>query len=68
MARSMETEVVDTNETVRPEPDEKHDSSDAPTRKFSRWILLLILAIAATAVTFWWLHSKNFESTERRPG
>jgi membrane fusion protein (multidrug efflux system) len=64
MARSMETEVVDTNETVRPEPDEKHDSSDAPTRKFSRWILLLILAIAATAVTFWWLHSKNFESTD----
>jgi membrane fusion protein (multidrug efflux system) len=64
MARTMETEVVDTKEAVQPTPEEKHESSDTPTRKVSRWILLLALAIAAVAVTFWWLHSKNFESTD----
>src|ERR1700732_4107652 len=60
----METEVVDTKEALRPEPDEKPESSASPTRKFSRWILLFVLAIAAVAATFWWLHSKNFESTD----
>ncbi len=74
MARSIETEVIDTQEEVRRQAPEKHDSSgnvgieelkpDAPRRKRSRWVLLLVFALAVPGATLWWLHSQNYESTD----
>src|SRR6516225_8267703 len=40
------------------------DRSAALRRNWSRWILLFALLAALTAGTFWWLHSRNFESTD----
>src|SRR6266404_2744157 len=76
MARTVETEVVDVQKTVRPEPVEKHETSNqagnekpesgdkAPRRKLSRWIYLLLFAIAVAGASLWWLHSQNYESTD----
>src|SRR5216684_2592529 len=74
MARSIETEVIDTREEVRRQAPEKHDSSgnvgieelkpDAPRRKRSRWVLLLVFALAVPGASLWWLHSQNYESTD----
>jgi len=76
MARTVETEVVDLEETVRPREVEKHDSSvktsseqtgsvvKAPKRKLSRWILFIVFVAAATGVTLWWVYSQNYESTD----
>jgi membrane fusion protein, multidrug efflux system len=76
MARTIETELVDSQETLRPHAVEKHDSSDragsektesganAPSRKLSRWILLVLFALAAGGTTVWWLNSRNYESTD----
>jgi membrane fusion protein (multidrug efflux system) len=73
MAQTAETEVADEQ---RPEAIEKHDPSDkagsgkpdsgskAPSRKLSRWILLLLSAIAVAAASLWWFHSQNYESTD----
>ena len=54
MAQTLEAEDVDTQ---KPE-------AGVPKRKLSRWILLLVSAIAVAGVTFWWLHSQNYESTD----
>lgn len=63
MAQGIETEVVDTQEIVRPEAVGKYDSSDkagrdrselkgnAPRGKRSRRILLSAAALAVAAVT-----------------
>jgi membrane fusion protein (multidrug efflux system) len=76
MARTIETEVVDSRETVRPEAAGRHDSSDqagteqqelkrnAPRRKLSRWILLFIFVLAVAGAARWWLASRNYESTD----
>src|ERR1700680_1243158 len=70
MARTLETEVADTK------IEEKHDPSDkggsqkpeaagkGPSWKLSRWILLVVLVIAATGASLWWLHSQKYESTD----
>ena len=76
MARTIETAVVDVEETAPPQAVENHDSpaktagekpeagTKSPSRKLSRWILLLVFAIAVAAVSLWRLHSQNFESTD----
>jgi membrane fusion protein (multidrug efflux system) len=73
MARTIETEVV---ETMPSEAVGKHDSSDqedrekeqlkgnAPRGKRSRWILLFAGALGAAAVASWWLSARNYESTD----
>src|SRR6266851_2818350 len=76
MARNTETEVADTQETARPEVVEKHEFSkepsseraesanNVPSRKLSRWILVLVSAVAVTGASLWWFHSQNYESTD----
>src|SRR6266851_7427181 len=76
MARNTETEVADTQETARPEVVEKHEFSkepsseraesanNVPSRKLSRWILVIVSALAVTGVTYWWFDSRNYESTD----
>src|SRR5260370_13091036 len=76
MARTMETDVVDMQTPVRPHAVEEHDSPEkavaekpesggnAPSRKLSRWILLLVSAIAVAGGSLWWLNSQNYESTD----
>src|SRR5260370_23130976 len=76
MARTMETDVVDMQTPVRPHAVEEHDSPEkavaekpesggnAPSRKLSRWILLLVSAIAVAGASLLWLHSQNYESPD----
>src|SRR5260370_14141631 len=67
MARTMETEVVDVQKPERRQAraeDEKPESGrKAPSRKLSRWILLLVSAIAVAGASLLWLHSQDYEST-----
>src|SRR5258706_8200096 len=76
MARTIETKVVDMQESVRPETAEQANSSDrpsrgkpesgsnAPRRSFSRWILLFVSAIAVAGASLWWFQSQKYESTD----
>jgi len=75
MARTVETELVDAQETVRQLEVPKHGSPEkpgsenpdpkkAPSRKVSRWILLVVFAVALAGTSLWWLHSQNYESTD----
>src|ERR1700676_115672 len=76
MARGVETELVDTQETARQREVPKHDSPEkpgsenrdpaekAPSRNVSRWILLAFSAVVLTGISLWWLHSQNYESTD----
>ncbi len=71
MATTVETEVEDLQEVVQKrEPSAKsgsekpESSSGVPRRRFSRWILLLSAAIAASGASLWWVHSQNYESTD----
>src|SRR5258708_38400843 len=76
MARTTEAEVLDIEETVRPQAVENHGSCDtagsekpesggkAPSRRFARWILLLVSAVALAGASIWWLHSQDYESTD----
>jgi len=76
MAGTIETDLVDRQETVRPATIANNDSWDkAPTekqafkshaqrRKLSRWILLFVVALAVAGVTLWWLDSQSYESTD----
>src|SRR5713101_798823 len=71
MATTIETEVEDLQEVVlKREPSAKSGSekpkslSGVPSRRFSRWILILIAAIAVAGASLWWVHSQNYESTD----
>jgi len=76
MARTVEHELVDTREKVRPETFRNDDSSDkansekqdlktnAPRGKRSRWILLFVFALAVAGAALWWVDSQNRESTD----
>jgi membrane fusion protein (multidrug efflux system) len=71
MARAIETEVVDVPEPVRPQAVENNTAEEkpeagrnAPSRRLSRGILLLISVLAVAGVSIWWLRSQNFESTD----
>src|SRR5260370_23645580 len=71
MATTVETDVEDLQEVVQKrEPSAKsasekpESSSGVPRRRFSRWILLLSAAIAASGASLWWMHSQNYESTD----
>jgi membrane fusion protein (multidrug efflux system) len=76
MARTVETEVVDLEKTVRPpqveveDPSEKtsrekaESRSKVSSRKLSRWLLLLVSAIAAAGASLWWIYSQDYESTD----
>jgi membrane fusion protein (multidrug efflux system) len=67
MARTVEAEVVDIQESVTQvqEKSQKPESDkESPSKKLARWIFVLAAAIAATVVAQWWLHSQNYESTD----
>jgi membrane fusion protein (multidrug efflux system) len=71
MATTIETEVEDLQEVVQKrEPSAKSGSerpeslSGVPSRRFSRWILILIAAIAVAGASLWWVRSHNYESTD----
>jgi membrane fusion protein (multidrug efflux system) len=75
MAQTIEQETSDTQE-LRASATEERDSSDQadstkeelkgkePRANWSRWILLFVLTMALTGAAFWWLHSRNYESTD----
>src|ERR1700680_3955808 len=72
MAPTIETAVVDVEETAPPRAVENHKPAaerpeaapKSPSRKPTRWILLLVFAAAVAGVSVWWLRSQNFESTD----
>ncbi len=71
MATTVETEVEDLQEVVQKrEPSAKSGSekpestSGVPSRRFSRWILILIAAIAVAGASLWWVRFQNYESTD----
>ncbi|HEX9606750.1 MAG TPA: HlyD family secretion protein [Gemmatimonadaceae bacterium] len=71
MATTIETEVEDLQEVVQKrEPSAKSGSekpestSGVPSRRFSRWILILIAAIAVAGASLWWVRFQNYESTD----
>jgi membrane fusion protein (multidrug efflux system) len=71
MATTVETEVEDLQEVVQKREssaksasEKPESSSGVPRRRFSRWILLLSAAIAASGGSLWWVHSQNYESTD----
>lgn len=71
MAGTLEKEVVDMPDVAEEKaPSAKADSekpesvSQAPSRRASRWILLMTSAIVLTGVSLWWLRSRNYESTD----
>jgi len=70
------TQVEDLQETARPhvvetrEPaaklagDKPESPSDVPSRRVSRWILLLAATIAVAGASLWWVRSQDYESTD----
>ncbi|HWF46877.1 MAG TPA: HlyD family secretion protein, partial [Bryobacteraceae bacterium] len=73
MARSVETELVDTNETDQSGLAAPHDKgisqkqgseSKTPSKKLSRWILLAAVIVGLAGATIWWLNTRNYESTD----
>jgi cytoskeletal protein RodZ len=70
MARTVEAEVVDIQESV-PKVQEKSQKPESekksPSKRLSRWLFVLAAAIAATVVAQWWLHSQKLRIHGRRP-
>ena len=76
MERTIQTEVVEMQTPVRPPAVEDREPSNkpggekpgpaigAPSRKLLRWIILLVFATAVAGAAFWWLDSRNYESTD----
>src|SRR5712692_1586552 len=73
MARTVETEVIDVQETVevpkhgspeKPGSGNRDPEKRAPSRTVSRWVLLVVSAVAVTVASLWWVHSQNYESTD----
>jgi membrane fusion protein (multidrug efflux system) len=72
----IQTEVEDLQETARPhvverrEPaaefsgDKPESQREVPSRRFSRWILLLAATIAVAGASLWWVHAQGYESTD----
>ena len=62
MAKTMETEVLETQETAKPQT----PVSEKRTRRLrsKRWPILGAVFVAAIAVSVWWLHSLGYESTD----
>jgi len=61
VARTIETEVVDMEATLRAQAVENKagdgkpkSGSNTTSRKVSRWILLLVSAIAVAGASLWW--------------
>jgi membrane fusion protein (multidrug efflux system) len=76
MTRTAETEFVEPKETLRTEAAGKRNfageagtettavKSNPPRGKVSRWISVLVLALAVAGAASWWLVSRNYESTD----
>ena len=71
MATTIETEVEDLQEVVQKREPSAKSGSEKPestngvlSRRFSRWILILIAAIAVAGASLWWVRSQNYESTD----
>ena len=73
---SIEAEVEDLQETARPHVVETRAPSakraggepespgEVPTRRRSRWLLPLAAVIAVAGSSLWWVHSRDYESTD----
>ena len=73
---SIEAEVEALQETARPHVvetrapagklagDKPESPSEVPSRRLSRWILLLAAMIAVAGASLWWVRSQNYESTD----
>jgi membrane fusion protein (multidrug efflux system) len=61
MATTIETEVIETQEAVKPEPGQAEKKAPRGT---ARWIILGALAIAIAGASVWWWQSLRFESTD----
>lgn len=76
MARTVETELVDSQEALharesaerdgfeQSDRDDREGQKKASKPRISRWILLAASAIALTAALLWWVHSLDYESTD----
>jgi membrane fusion protein, multidrug efflux system len=67
MARTIETDFVDTQEAETQEavkPERGQAEEKAPRGKPTRWIVLGVLAIAIAGVSVWWWQSLRYESTD----
>jgi membrane fusion protein, multidrug efflux system len=61
MAQAVETEVVEAQESPKPE---RRDSKKAPRRRPMQWILFGVFLIGAAAASTWWWQSLRYESTD----
>jgi membrane fusion protein, multidrug efflux system len=68
MARAVEQDVRDREEVQTkvsgPAGKKEEFNSREPRVRWSRWIVLFVSGMAATAATLWWLYSRNHESTD----
>lgn len=76
MAQALETELIETEETERPrrsfgERPEEHQPGGGDrrekkpsSRSFSRWVLAAGTVITLAGTFVWWLHARNYESTD----
>jgi membrane fusion protein (multidrug efflux system) len=76
MARTVETELVDTDEALGSREAPGHDSPEkpssehgdqekkSPSRRVPRWILLSVSVVALAGASMWWLRSQNYETTD----
>jgi membrane fusion protein (multidrug efflux system) len=70
MARTLETDVIDTPEKVIPDPSpdagtkEAESENKAPKASAARWAFLAFSLFALAGVSLWWLHAQNYESTD----
>ena len=70
MARTIEAEVGEMQETVRSNPSVNAESAKpepenkAPSTRVSRWILLAVSVSAVAGTSAWWLHAQDYESTD----
>lgn len=62
MATTIETDVIEMHEDVKPE--RRQADEKAPRGKPTRWIVLGVLAIAIAAASVWWWRSLRYESTD----
>ena len=68
MAQAVEQDVRDIEEVQTevsgPAVKKEEFNSRGPRVRWSRWIVLFVSGMVATAATLWWLHSRNYESTD----
>jgi membrane fusion protein (multidrug efflux system) len=70
MTRTLETDLSDMPGKVTPDPlrdadgKEVESTDKAPKAGAARWVLLVFSLFALGGASLWWLHSRNYESTD----